>query len=196
MKTFSQEFEEYKNSLVGKGSLAEESFLFWTKNFLNQPQPLNPNDLLSGKIYSFEYLDILEKPKKFINKRPVVFFAGFGTGEKKDVFSGIDLILIPPMIKIPLFNRIMSVYESSIRRNIEMQERGEIRDQIPLKTDFEILNNVFSGIPFKNSYRSWDIKKVRDLREIPYQDWTKIVYLFTRSIQGTPIEEIYKKNMT
>ena len=196
MKTFSQEFEEYKNSLVGKGSLAEESFLFWTKNFLNQPQQLNPNDLLSGKIYSFEYLDILEKPKKFINKRPVVFFTGFGTGEKKDIFSGIDLILIPPMIKIPLFNRIMSVYESSIRRNIEMQERGEIRDQIPLKTDFEILNNVFSGIPFKNSYRSWDIKKVRDLREIPYQDWTKIVYLFTRSIQGTPIEEIYKKNMT
>ena len=77
-----------------------------------------------------------------------------------------------------------------------MQERGEIRDQIPLKTDFEILDNVFSGIPFKNSYRSWNIKKVRDLREIPYQDWTKIVYLFTRSIQGTPIEEIYKKNMT
>jgi hypothetical protein len=51
-----------------------------------------------------------------------------------------------------------------------------------------------NGIPFKNAYRSWDIKKIRDVKEIPYKDWTRIVYLYTRSIEGTPVEEIYKKN--
>ena len=50
------------------------------------------------------------------------------------------------------------------------------------------------GIPYKNTYRVWDLKKVRDLVEIPYEDWTRIVYLHTRSIQGSPIEEIYTKN--
>lgn len=196
MKPFNQEFEEYKNSLSGKGSLADESFIFWKEKIINKPQLINPNDFLQGKIYSFEYLDILEKQKKFINKRPVIFFTGLGKGEKKDSFSGIDLILIPPMIRLSLFSRITGVYESSIKRNIEMQERGEIRDQIPLKTDFEVLDTILQGIPFKNSFRSWNFKKVRDIKEIPYKDWTKMVYLFTRSIEGTQIGEIYKKNMT
>jgi hypothetical protein len=195
MKSFNQQFEDYKLDLVGKGSLAEEAFLYWTKNFLNKPSPLNPKDLLAGKIYTFEYLDRLEKPKKFINKRPVIFFSGFETKGEKDLFYGIDLILVPPTIRLPLFNRITSVYESQIRKNTELQERGEMRDQIQLKTDFETLDLILNGIPFKNSYRSWDLKKVRDLREIPYKDWTKIVYLYTRSIEGTPIEEIYKKNV-
>lgn len=195
MKPFNQQFEDYKLELVGKGSLAEEAFLYWTKNFLNKPSPLNPRDLLTGKIYTFEYLDRLEKPKKFINKRPVIFFSGFETKGGNDLLRGIDLILVPPVIRLPLFNRITSVYESQIRKNTELQERGEIRDQIQLKTDFETLDLILNGIPFKNSYRSWDLKKVRDLREIPYQDWTKIVYLYTRSIEGTLIEEIYKKNV-
>jgi hypothetical protein len=196
MKTFSQQFEEYKNSLVGKGSLADESFLFWFKNFIDQPRTSNIKDLLSGKIYSFEYLDVLQKPKKFINKRPVVFFTGFGTGEKRDIFFGIDLILMPPMIRLPFFNRINEVYWPAISKNLQMKEIEKEAEQLSLKTDFEILTSVLSGIPFKNSFKSWNIKKVRDIKEITYQDWTKIVYLFTRSIEGTRIEEIYKKNMT
>jgi hypothetical protein len=195
MKSFNQQFEDYKLELVGKESLAEESFLYWAKNFLNKPSPLNPKDLLTGKIYTFEYLDRLEKQKKFINKRPVIFFSGFETKGENNLLRGIDLILVPPVIRLPFFNRIISVYESQIRKNTELQERGEIRDQIKLKTDFETLDLILSGIPFKNSYRSWDLKKIRDLREIPYRDWTKIVYLYTRSIEGTQIEEIYKKNI-
>jgi hypothetical protein len=66
--------------------------------------------------------------------------------------------------------------------------------QIQLKTDYEILDTIFKGIPFKNAYRYWDLKKVRDVMEITYEEWTRIVYLHTRSIEGTQIEEIYKKN--
>ena len=74
-------------------------------------------------------------------------------------------------------------------------ETGDVRSQSQLKTDYETLNIILKDIPFKNSYRAWDLKKVRDVIEIPYHDWTRIVYLHTKSIEGTQIEEIYKKNL-
>jgi len=30
--------------------------------------------------------------------------------------------------------------------------------------------------------------------EIPFEDWTRIIYLDTRSIEGTQLNEIYNKN--
>jgi hypothetical protein len=56
------------------------------------------------------------------------------------------------------------------------------------------MESILKGIPYKHSYRSWDLKKVRDVVEIPFEDWTRIVYLDTRSIEGTQLIEIYNKN--
>ena len=194
MKSFNQRFEDYKLESSSSTSPSDDSYMFWFNNFVNKSGEFNPNIILTGKIYSFEYSDKLEKGKKFINKRPVVFFTGFIDTEGKKCLSGIDLILMPPMIKLPLFNRIDSVYQRQIEENMVKIERGDLNSQIQLKTDYATLNQVMNGIPFKNAYRSWDIKKIRDVKEIPYKDWTRIVYLYTRSIEGTPIEEIYKKN--
>jgi hypothetical protein len=194
MKSFNQRFEDYKLESSSSTSPSDDSYMFWFNNFVNQRSEFNPNNFLTGKIYSFEYMDKLEKGKKFINKRPVVFFTGFINIEEKKCLSGIDLILMPPMVKLPLFNRIDSVYQRQIEENMVKIERGDLNSQIQLKTDYATLNQVMNGIPFKNAYRSWDIKKIRDVKEIPYKDWTRIVYLYTRSIEGTPVEEIYKKN--
>lgn len=194
MKPFNQRFEDYKLKSSPSTSLSENSYMFWFNNFVNQSGEFNSNNFLTGKIYSFEYMDKLEKGKKFINKRPVVFFTGFIDTEGKKCLSGIDLILMPPMMKLPLFSRIESVYQRQIEENMVKIERGDLNSQMQLKTDYATLNQVMSGIPFKNAYRSWDLKKIRDVKEIPYKDWTRIVYLYTRSIEGTPIEEIYKKN--
>lgn len=194
MKPFNQRFEDYKLESPPSTSLSENSYMFWFNNFVNQRGEFNPNNFLSGKIYSFEYMDKLEKGKKFINKRPVVFFTGFIDTKGKKCLSGIDLILMPPMMKLTLFSRIESVYQRQIEENMVKIERGDLNSQMQLKTDYATLNQVMSGIPFKNAYRSWDLKKIRDVKEIPYKDWTRIVYLYTRSIEGTPIEEIYKKN--
>jgi len=191
MKPFNQRFEDYKLQISGLSSIAEESYLFWFRNCVNQKSEFNPSDFMTGKVYSFEYNDQMEKGKKFINKRPVVFFTGFFSKDDKKFFNGIDLILIPPTIRIGLFERIQSVYSNQIEFNV-----GKNKDeQTQLKTNYEILETIFKGIPFKNAYRFWDLKKVRDVMEISYEDWTRIVYLHTRSIEGTQIEEIYKKNI-
>lgn len=195
MKSFKQEFNEYKLTVSGMSSLAEQSFIFWTNNFINKGISFNPNNFLKGKIYSFAYEDKLEGNKKFINRRPLVFFTGFTNKENKILFEGIDLILIPPPIRVSLLDRIKSVYKDPIEYNTKKIKESEGRGQIPLKTEFEILDTIFNGIPFKNSYRFWNTQKIKDVKEIYYEDWTKIVYLNTRSIEGTPIEEIYTKNM-
>lgn len=194
MEQFKKSFEDYKLSVSGLSSLTEASFIHWTKNYINQKDQFNPLNFLPGKVYSFEYNDKLEKGKSYINKRPVIFFTGYQNYENKNLFTGMDLILIPPVFRLAFFTRIQSVFQDQIEKNIKMSDNGEQRGQIPLKTDYQVLDTILRGIPFKHSYRSWDLKKVRDVIEIPFHDWTKIVYLDTRSIEGTQLNEIYNKN--
>ena len=195
MKPFKTQFEDYKLSVSGLSSLAEDSFMHWFKTFVNSKSQFNPLGFLPGKVYSFEYNDQLEKAKKYINKRPIVFFTGFKSYEDKTIFYGIDLILLSPQFRIPLFTRIQSVYQDIIEKNQEKIDKGDIKSQVPLKTDYETLDTILKGINYKHAYRAWDLKKVRDVVEIPYEDWTRIVYLDTRSIEGTQLNEIYKKNL-
>ncbi len=194
MKKFKERYDEYVQSVSGLSNLAEESFLYWFKTYVNQRDPFDPGKFLPGKVYSFEYLDKLDEKKKFVNKRPVVFFTEFDNYQRKQVFKGIDLILMPPQVRIGFFVRIQSIYSGPIESNLKKVENGDISSQSPLQTDYKTLDTVITGINWKNAYRAWDVSKVGDVQEISFEDWTKIVNLHTRSIEGTPIEEIYKKN--
>lgn len=194
MKTFRKSFEEYKLSVSGSSSLPEEAFMHWVKNYINKNSQFNPLNFLQGKVYSFAYNDKLEQGKKFINKRPVIFFTGYDNYEKKNLFNGLDLVLISPIFRLAFFERVQSVFQDQIERNLKKEEMGEGRDQAPLRTEYQIMETLLKGISYKHAYRSWDLKKVRDVMEIPFEDWTRIIYLDTRSIEGTQLNEIYNKN--
>ena len=71
MESFKKSFDEYKLEASGLNSLPEDSFMNWVKNYMNQDSQFNPLNFITGKVYSFEYNDKLEKGKSFINKRPV-----------------------------------------------------------------------------------------------------------------------------
>jgi hypothetical protein len=195
MRAFRQLFNDYKLTISGMSSLAEDSFKFWAKNIINKGVSFNPSNFLTGKIYSFAYQDSLDKKKKFINNRPVVFFTGFVDKNDKLLFQGIDMILIPPPIRLAFLERITKVYNSQIDSNIKKILESDGKDQMQLRTEFETLDILLQNIPYKNAYRYWDVRRVKDIKEISYEDWTKIVYLHTKSTEGTPIEEIYKKNI-
>ncbi|NBU97936.1 MAG: hypothetical protein EBS19_06970 [Spirochaetia bacterium] len=194
IEPFRKRFNEYKLSVSGLSSLPEESFMHWLKTYVNKNSQFNPLNFLPGKVYSFQYNDKLEQGKKFINKRPVIFFTGYDNYEKKNLFQGLDIVLISPIFRLAFFERVQSVFQDQIEKNIKSLEKGEGRDQIPLKTDYQIMDTVLKGIPYKHAYRAWDLKKVRDVVEIPFEDWTRIIYLDTRSIEGTQLSEIYSKN--
>ena len=194
IEPFRKRFNEYKLSVSGLSSLPEESFMHWLKTYVNKNSQFNPLNFLPGKVYSFQYNDKLEQGKKFINKRPVIFFTAYDNYEKKNLFKGLDIVLISPIFRLAFFERVQSVFQDQIEKNIKSLEKGEGRDQIPLKTDYQIMDTVLKGIPYKHAYRAWDLKKVRDVVEIPFEDWTRIIYLDTRSIEGTQLSEIYSKN--
>ena len=194
MKTFRKSFEEYKLSVSGSSSLPEEAFMHWVKNYINKNSQFNPLNFLQGKVYSFAYNDKLEQGKKFINKRPVIFFTGYDNYEKKNLFNGLDLVLISPIFRLAFFERVQSVFQDQIERNLKKEEMGEGRDQAPLRTEYQIMETLLKGISYKHAYRTWDLKKVKDVMEIPFEDWTRIIYLDTRSIEGTQLNEIYNKN--
>ena len=59
MKPFKTQFEDYKLSVSGLSSLAEDSFMHWFKTFVNSKSQFNPSCFLPGKVYSFEYNDQL-----------------------------------------------------------------------------------------------------------------------------------------
>jgi hypothetical protein len=168
--------------------------MHWVKNYVNKNSQFNPLNFLQGKVYSFSYNDKLEPGKKFINKRPVIFFTGYDNYEKKNLFTGLDLVLIPPIFRLSFFERVQSVFQDQIERNLQKEDNGDGRDQSPLRTEYQIMETILKGIPYKHAYRSWDLKKVRDVMEIPFEDWTRIIYLDTRSIEGTQLNEIYNKN--
>jgi len=195
MRAFRQLFNDYKLTISGMSSLSEDSFKFWARNIINKGQSFNPSNFLTGKIYSFAYQDSLDKKKKFINNRPVVFFTGFIDKNDKLLFQGIDMILIPPPIRLAFLERITKVYNSQIDSNIKKILESDGKDQMQLRTEFETLDTILQNIPYKNAYRYWDVRRVKDIKEISYEDWTKIVYLHTKSTEGTQIEEIYKKNI-
>lgn len=195
MRAFRQLFNDYKLTISGMSSLTEDAFKFWVKNVINKGVSFNPSNFLTGKIYSFAYQDSLDKKKKFINNRPVVFFTGFIDKNDKLLFQGIDLILMPPPIRLAFLERITKVYNSQIDSNIKKILESDGKDQMQLRTEFETLDILLQNIPYKNTYRYWDVRRVKDIKEISYEDWTKIVYLHTKSTEGTPIEEIYKKNI-
>lgn len=195
MRAFRQLFNDYKLTISGMSSLAEDSFRFWVKNVINKGQSFNPSNFITGKIYAFAYQDSLDEKKKFINNRPIVFFTGFVNKNDKLLFQGIDLILIPPPIRLAFLERITKVYNAQIDSNIKKILESDGKDQVQLRTEFEVLDTILQNIPFKNAYRYWDVRRTKDIKEISYEDWTKIVYLHTKSTEGTPIEEIYKKNI-
>lgn len=195
MRAFRQLFNDYKLTISGMSSLTEDSFKFWVKNVINKGHSFNPSNFITGKVYAFAYQDSLDEKKKFINNRPIVFFTGFVNKNDKLLFQGIDLILIPPPIRLAFLERITNVYNAQIDSNIKKILESDGKDQVQLRTEFEVLDTILKNIPFKNAYRYWDVRRVKDIKEISYEDWTKIVYLHTKSIEGTPIEEIYKKNI-
>jgi hypothetical protein len=194
IQPFRQKFNDYKLSVSGLSSLPEESFMHWVKNYVNKNSEFNPLNFLQGKVYSFQYNDKLEPGKKFINKRPVIFFTGYDNYENKNIFHGLDIVLISPVFRLAFFERVQSVFQDQIEKNIKSLEMGEGRNQSPLKTDYQVMDTILKGIPYKHAYRAWDLKKVRDVMEIPFEDWTRIIYLDTRSIEGTRLNEIYNKN--
>lgn len=194
MIDFQKNFEEYHRENKSPAGMAEASFLEY-KNKYSIGSVFNPSQFLVGKIYTFYYDDYPKKYGEFINKRPIVFFLGPDKVSKTPAITGFDIILIPPIDRLNFFKRIFFCFESIIERNMRKIEDRNERGQEPLKFEYSNFESILSGIKYKGSYSRYKVEKIMNVHEITYDQWHKLVYLNTRSIEGTTIEEIYKKSI-
>lgn len=190
MISFTEGFERYQIEMKSPAGMAEDSFFEYGKNYAG-PSQFDPSLFLIGKLYTFYYDGSPEKGK-FVNRRPLVFFLGRDKGNSKPTIEGLDVMLLPPLDRLNFFKRIFSSFGSIIERNIEKENAGE-KSQEQLKLDYSSLDSLMLGINYKGAFSKYSLEKMKNVHEIPYQKWHKMVYLNTRSIVGSSLEEIYKK---
>jgi hypothetical protein len=187
---FKKEFENYRIEMKSPAGMAENSFFEYGKKYTVQSQ-FNPNLFLVGKLYTFFYDSIPEK-NQFVNRRPLLFFLGRDKTSTKPTVEGLDIMLLPPLDRLNFMIRIFSSFGSIIERNMEKGKDG-INSQEQLNVDYKSIESLMVGINYKNSFYKFSLDKMKGVHEIPYSEWHKMVYLNTRSILGTTLEEIYKK---
>jgi len=190
MINFREDFEKYRIQMKSPAGMAENSFFEYGEKYLG-PSQFNPSLFLTGKLYTF-YYDLDPEKGKFVNKRPLVFFLGRDKSNSKPTIEGLDIILMPPLDRLNFFLRIFSSFNSIIDGNLQKEKEG-IKSQDQLKIAYQNLEALMTGINYKKSYSKYSIEKIRNVHEVPYQEWHKMVYLNTRSISGSTLEEIYKK---
>jgi len=189
---FFNTFKEYKKKTGSISKLVELAFDNYIKNYAIPNNTVNPHTILQGKFYTFFYDSEIGK-KPYINKRPVIFFTGLKTVDKKFTINGIDIMLLSPLDRLNFIERICKIYGNLIEENINFEKRGFSKMQKHLNVESKILENLMTGINYKHAYTFFSFEKIKGIKEMPKEDWKDLVYLNTRSLIGTTVEEIYKK---
>lgn len=187
----------YEQALAEAGStggLSQKSF----DNYLHKYSKLEKSEditkLINGKIFTFFYTGDYVKGTMFINRRPLLFLCiEPGDLDNKLLVKGIDLMLLHPIQRLNFLIRVFTIYGKTIEKNNLLLSANTPGKQMPIKINQEMSGKLFDGINYKHAYSGFKIDKIQALKEIPTDDWVNIVYLNTKSIEGTSIEEIYKK---
>lgn len=186
---FKKEYNDLLQEAGSIGNLSNQCFLFYRNKYVNATKSEKVNDILPGKIYTLFY-KVANNNEKVINRRPLLFIDQ-DFDPKKGVFMGLDLMLLTPKDRLNFFTRFFKVYEKPIKQN--MEKKGSTPGaQMPLKINQDLLEILFGGINYKHSYTGYKVEHIQGLKEIPVEDWKYLVYLNTKSMEGTSIEEIYK----
>ena len=183
---FRRDFEDYFDQCRTLGNLSTKSFEQYKLKYASPKTQESPTSLIPGQFYAF-YYDSTPNKVGFVNKRPIVFYLGKDESKPRENLVGMDLILMPPKDRLNFMVRYNEVYANVIEQN----ERGA---NIPLKVNKQIVETLWGGIPYNFSYRSYNILKMKGISKIDQADWKNLIYLNTKSLEGSlSIEEIYKK---
>ena len=173
------------------GIFSEKCFSHYNSVYANSTSSDSINNLITGKVFTFYYSDVLKEGSTYINRRPLVFLVSNPVDRKNGVLIGIDLMLLTPRDRLNFFIRVCHIYKTPINQNLERIKNGEPGSQIPFFLDKEIMKALFLGINYDHAYKGYKIEKIKRLKEIPPDDWKNIIYLNTKSIEGINIEQIY-----
>lgn len=200
----------WKDYLTEHGSLdkaAKASFDNWLHKYAKPKQGHDePKDLfkekllIPGKIYTFFYLsqERVNEKKQFIDHRPVMLSLGHKEVNKKIFETGIDFNAIPFKPRIFILDHLYKHFKSTININ-----EGNINDdkegKKALKIDYDTCKKIFDKLGWELAFMMFERTKMGQIKVVDYDDWVSIIPLYTKSMRGKQIKDIYAeyiRNMT
>lgn len=162
-----------------------------------------------GMIYTFIYMDENSKiPQSeiiFHDKIPLLFCTSVNM--KNNLIKGLNLNLLPPEGRLKFLDAFYNFFETFFK-NIERKTEYNLE---AINTEYERLaisgknssligtfNNMTKS-KFEFSYRSYDMKFIRNLRMIEYQEWQFIPHFHPKHafkrINLSKLYDIYKNSL-
>jgi len=149
---------------------------------------------VSGEIYSFSYLTDtkISKSRDFINRNPIIIFIDSYKNDKYgEIVKGVDLLTIPPDIRIDIMSPLYDRFSREIESNEESYETGRIK--IPLPLNSPNMESLWVNTGYKSSVFGFKLNYMRNISVLDLEDWYKIPYLKKNMIEGLDIQGIYNK---
>lgn len=195
--------EAWKNFLHDNKSLdnaAKESYELYLKKYAKDstefPRAENFTDrfFISGKIYSFLYTTD-EKPNKdrpVIDRRPIVLSFGQIVNEAdNNVYeTGIDLMLVPPKIRIFILDRVFEIFKKQITENEKDQVDGR-KGKRSIGLDYRKAKVILDKSGWQSAYCAFDKRNISKPVVYDYADWATLVPLDTKALQGKQLKEVF-----
>ena len=147
---------------------------------------------IPGEIYSFTYNtdSKITKKRPFINRNPIVLCLDSYKNEKYGlILRGIDLLTIPPDIRMEVLTRIHDNFYSDIEKNEKSYSTGARPS--PLALSDKNLNSLLIGTGYENSVFGFKVNFIRDPHILDLDDWYKLPYLRKNMVEGLDLQGIY-----
>ena len=193
---YSEEVLNYKKEYKSISELVENTDnLFASKYFPggSANKKFSP-PFVPGEIYSFSYntdSKISEK-RTFINRNPIVLCIDSYKNEKYGmILKGMDLLTIPPDIRLEILSRIYDSFTQSIEKNDKAYSTGAKPSPIPMSE--KNMESLLSGTGYKNSVFGVKVNFIRNPFVLDLDDWFKLPYLKKSMIEGSDLQGIYNE---
>ena len=193
---FSNLVLEYKDSIEPGRNIANETNSFFKKEYFNNSKldkKFSP-PFVPGEMYFFKYQtdSKISSSRPFIDRFPIILCTDvFSTVNSGTVVKGIDLIVVPPRIRIDIIGKIYDYFLDKIEINNASYKKGGAKSPIDLSD--RVLNGLLSGTGYKEALFGFKYKFIRDPGVIGSEDWPKIPYLSMNLLEGSSIQGIYKE---
>lgn len=186
----------YKGSIEpGKNIFVETDSYFISTYFSGGKEKIMFRPpFIPGTIYSLDYLTDtkLSETRKFIDRRPLILCTGVHQNSNSgSIVEGIDLITVPPRIRVDIIGRVYDQFYQQIESNYKSLEMGGAI--LPLNLKKPILDALLRNTGYNESLFGFKYKFMRNPRIVSTKDWDKIPYISVGSIEGLSLQTIYKE---
>jgi hypothetical protein len=189
MIPYSQEVLQYKNSYKNLSEVVSKTNSKFSEKYYRDAKPEKPFSLpfIPGQIYSFFYKTTskITPERTFINRNPVVLCTeSFQNKEGELILKGIDLITVPPDLRMIILERIYNSFYYNINP-------GSYENPKPILLNHETLKKILTDTGYSSSLFGFRTKFFGEIFTVDVKDWIMLPYLTESLIEGTNLQGIY-----